>query len=88
MYAGIFTDFFSVLKTSSGKLRLVNDYRSLNKVLARPDWQFLLSEVVRSRIYPEARVFGTLDLTSRYNQIPLSKDYCNLTTFTLPFGNY
>ena len=74
-------------KPTSGKLRLVTDYRNLNKALARPEWLFLPSNAVR-RIDPEARVFRALDLTSGYHQVTLSEADRDLTTFTLPFGRY
>ena len=82
------TQGFFMPKPSTGKLRLVTDYRNLNKALARPEWPFLPSEAVRRRIDPGARVFGALDLTSGYHQVPLTEANRDLTTFTLPFGRY
>ena len=82
------TQGFFVLKPSSGRLRLVTDYRNLNKALARPEWPFLPSDQVRKRIDPKARVFGALDLTSGYHQVELTESDRDLTTFTLPFGRY
>ena len=82
------TQGFFVPKGDSNKLRLVTDYRQLNKALDRPDWPFLPSEAVRSRRDPGARVFGAMDLTSGYHQVPLTKADRDLTTFTLPFGRY
>ena len=82
------TQGFFVPKPSLGKLRLVMDYRNLNKALARPEWPFLPSDAVRRRLDPGARVFGALDLTSGYHQVPLTEADRDLTTFTLPFGRY
>merc|ERR1712082_417676 len=82
------TQGFVVPKPSSGKLRLVTDYRNLNKALARLEWPFLPSEAVRRRLDPGARVFGALDLTSGYHQVPLTEADRDLTTFTMPFGRY
>ena len=67
------TQGFFVSKPSSGKLRLVTDYRNLNKALARPEWPFLPSDQVRKRIDPKARVFGAFDLTSGYHQVKLTE---------------
>ena len=64
----------------------MTDYRNLNKALARPEWPFLLSDQVRNRIDPKARVFGALDLTSGYHQVELTEADRDLMTFTLPFG--
>ena len=47
------TQGFFVPKLSSGKLRLVKDYRNLNKALARPEWPFLPSDAVRRRVDPK-----------------------------------
>ena len=82
------TQGFFVPKPSSATLRLVMDYHNLNKALARPEWPFLPSDAVRRRLDPKARVFGALDLTSRYHQVPLTEADRDLTTFTRPFGRY
>ena len=80
------TQFFFVPKPGTKKLRLVTDYRQINKSLKRPEWPFLPSEAVRRQVDPEAKVFGALDLTSGNHQICLSEEDKDLTTFTLPFG--
>ena len=69
-------------------LRLVTDYREINKSLERPKWPFMPSEAVRRQLDPEGKVLCALDLTSGYQQVCLSEADKDLTTFTLPFGRY
>ena len=81
------TQGFFVPKPGTKKLRLVTDYREINKNLKRPEWPFMPSEAVRRQVDPEAKVFAALDLTSGYHQVKLSEEDKDLTTFTLPFGS-
>ena len=82
------TQGFFVPKPGTKKLRLVTDYREINKSLKRPEWPFLPSDAVRRQVDPGAKVFAALDLTSGYHQIKLSEEDKDLTTFTLPYGRY
>ena len=84
VYAGI----FFVPKPNSEKLRLVTDYRELNKSLARPDWPFMAVDMVGRQLDPDAKVFCALDLTAGYHQVELSAKDKDLTTFTLPWGRF
>ena len=65
------------------KLRLVTDYRELNKVLKRPEWTFMLAEAVRRQIDPITQVFCTLDLCQGYQQVLIAEEYKDMTTFSL-----
>merc|ERR1712121_276542 len=55
------TQGFFVPKPGTNKLRLVTDYREINKNLKRPEWPFMPSEAVRRQVDPGAKVFAALD---------------------------
>ena len=79
---------FFVPKRNSEKLRLLTDYRELNKSLAGPDWPFMASDMVQRSLNPKAKVLCALDLTAGYHQVELSEEDKDLTCFTLPWGRF
>ena len=76
--------------TESGdiKLRLVTDYRELNRAVLRPTHPFPSAPDLMRRINPTSRFFAKLDAVHGYFQIALDEPSSKLTTFILPCGRY
>ena len=58
----------------SGALRLVTDFRGLNKYLERPTDSFLTTEVLAKMVRADSRYFAKVDLVSAYHQVPLDEE--------------
>jgi hypothetical protein len=72
----------------NGKVRLVIDYRQLNKATCRQVHPFSLVPDLMRQIDPEARFFAKLDAIQGYFQVPLDEESSKLCTFLLPDGKY
>jgi hypothetical protein len=72
----------------NGKVRLVIDYRQLNKATSRPVHPFSSVPDLMRQIDPEARFFAKLDAIHGYFQVPLDEESSKLCTFLLPDGKY
>ena len=70
------------------KLRLITDYRELNKMLKRPEWPFLSADAVRRQIDNNTQIFYALDLCQGYQQVPIAEEHKDLTMFSLPWGHF
>ena len=79
---------FFVEKPGTSKVRLVTDYRQLNRRVKRPIHPFSPATDLIKRVDPEARWFCKLDAVHGYFQIPLDEPSSLLTTFLLPSGRY
>ena len=75
---------FAVPKQDSTKVRLVADFRQLNKALKRPHWPTESSGQLLRHIDPKARFFVTIDATSGYHQVPVSEESQKYLTYLLP----
>ena len=62
---------FAVPKNDSSKVRIVMDFRQLNK---RPHWPTESSCQLLRHICPKSKFYVTVDATSGYHQVPVSKD--------------
>lgn len=85
------TDFvspFLVVPKPGGKVRLVVDYKRLNKFVKRPFHPFPSLSDVKMAIPPTAKWFATLDATKGYWQVPLHEASQLLTTFLTPWGRF
>ena len=64
---------FFVTKPSSTpdsiKVRLVSDFRGVNKILRRPGYPMDGSSLILKRLDPNETFFATIDLSSRYHQV-------------------
>ncbi|KAG0428305.1 Retrovirus-related Pol polyprotein from transposon 17.6, partial [Dictyocoela muelleri] len=71
-----------ILRKSNGKLRLVVDYRELNKVTDKTS-HFLpkISEILSNM--SKAKVFSKIDLNKGYYQIKMNKDDISKTGFRI-----
>jgi hypothetical protein len=72
----------------NGKVRLVIDYRQLNKATSWPVHPFSSVPDLMGQIDPEARFFAKLDAIHGYFQVPLDEESSKLCTFMLPDGKY
>ena len=69
-------------------LRLVTDYRSVNRLIARPAWPFTASTKLIEKIESTLPYVAAVDLLSGYHQVPLDKDSSMMTCFITPYGKY
>jgi hypothetical protein len=83
-----FTSPFLVVGKPNGSVRLVVDYKGLNKFVRRPIHPFPSISDVKVAIPPEAKWFATLDATKGYWQVPLDEESQLLTTFLTPWGRF
>ena len=72
----------------NGKLRLVCDWRGLNKYLKRAPHPFSSARDIVNAVLPESKVFCTFDCVQGYHQLKLDDSSADLTTFILPSGRY
>ena len=71
-----------------GKVRLVVDYRGINKHIERPVHPFPSPRDILKGIKPDSKWFLKLDAVQGYYQVPLDEESAALTTFLLPSGRY
>ena len=71
----------------SSKVRLCVDLKKLNLNVKCERYVLPTLEDVTSKL-SRATVFSSLDVTSRFYQIPHEEGSCQLTTFVMPFGRY
>ena len=83
---------FFVTKPSSDasdvKVRLVSDFRGVNKILRRPGHPMDGSSMILKRLNPSEGFFCTIDLSSGYHQIALAEESRDLFAIVLPQGKY
>lgn len=77
---------FAILERN-GKIRLVEDYRELNKI-TKKDATPLPNLWDKLRSIPKSSYFGQIDLSMGYHQVKLYPESCGLTAFVLPNGHY
>ena len=65
---------FAVAKNDSSKVRIVADFRQLNKALKRPQWPTESSCQLLRHVCPKSRYYVTVDATSGYHQVPVSEE--------------
>ena len=72
----------------NGKVRLVVDYRDINRFISRPVHPFPSPRDVVKGILPTSKYFMKLDAVQGYYQLPLDEESSYLTTFLMPTGRY
>ena len=77
-----------IAKSNGQDVRLVVDYRELNKQIQRPVHPFMSAADTIRQIGPTAKFFATLDAVSGYFQIRLTEKSAKLTTFLAPWGKW
>ena len=55
-------------------VRLVVDFRSLNRVLTRPGYPYANSQKILRKLRPEDKIFISIDMTASYFQNSVHKD--------------
>lgn len=76
-----------VVRKKSGNIRLVVDFRHLNKYIQRQHYQIpRLDDMLP--LLANSYIYSTLDATSGYHQIPVHNESQHLFTFSTPFGRY
>ena len=76
-----------LIKKKDGTLRLVVDYRRLNKVVKTTSFPLPLIADTIDRL-GNARYFSTLDLNSGFFQLKLAEEHADRTAFATPYGLY
>lgn len=76
-----------VARRKSGAIRIVIDYRHLNKYLSRTFFQMPTTEDILLKM-EGAKFFTVLDARSGYHQIAISNKSKKLLTFSTPFGPF
>ena len=69
-------------------VRLVTDYKEINKYIDRPVHPFPSCKDVLRGIKPDSRWFLKFDAMAGYHQIPLDDESSKLTTFLVERGRY
>ena len=77
-----------IIKPDNKSLRLITDFRGLNKYVNRPIHPFPTVKEVCSSIPNGTKYFMKLDAQKGYFQIPVEKESQALTCFILPQGRY
>ena len=76
-----------VTRKETGDIRLVVDFRQLNKAVQRQTYQIpRLDDMLP--LLTNAKLFSSLDGVSGHLQIPVHADSQELLTFSTPFGRY
>ena len=71
----------------NGKLRLIIDYRQLNKQTVKSCWPLLSVEEIFDTLEGSC-YFPTIDMSWGFHQLPLETSSQNYTAFTTPFGSF
>merc|ERR1711954_90620 len=77
-----------VPKADGVSLRMVTDFRGLNKIIQRPVWPFSSTESIIAKTDPSKQWIASIDMLSGYHQIPLSEESSFLTCFIMPWGKF
>ena len=56
------------------KVRMVSDFRPVNRVLKRPGYPMEGSAAILKKLNPDEGYFCTIDLSSGYHQIELAEE--------------
>ena len=75
-------------KSDGVSLRLVTDYGTINRLIARPAWPFTASTKLIEKVEANLPWVAAVDLLSGYHQVPLDKESSMMTCFITPFGTY
>ena len=70
------------------RVRMVSDFRPVNKILRRPGYPYEGSAQILRRLNPDEPYFSTIDLSSGYHQCEIHEDDRDLFAVILPQGKY
>ena len=77
-----------MVKGNGKDVRIVSDFKQLNKAIQRPHWPTESSDQLLRNIESDSKYFVTLDLTSGYHQVQVDKESRNLLCISTPSGRY
>ena len=77
-----------LLKDNNRELRLITDFRGINKMLLRPVYPFESTKDILHNIPSNHCYFADLDMVQGYFQVPLDEETSNLMVFITPWGKY
>ena len=76
-----------LLAKKNGKLRLVIDYRQLNKQTIKSTWPIPSIEEMFDTLEGSA-YFTSIDMSAGFYQVPMAESSQDYTTFSTPFGSF
>ena len=79
---------FPVPKGDGTSVRIVADFKRLNRNIQRPVWSTESSNQLLRHIDAGARFFATMDLASGYHKIPIDKESQDLLVISTPMGRF
>ena len=79
---------FPVIKGNGKDVRIVSDFKTLNRAIERPHWPTESSDQLLRNIVSDSKYFVTLDLTSGYHQVQVDVESRNLLCISTPRGRY
>ena len=77
---------FPVLKGDGCSVRIVSDFKNVNRCISRPAHPTDSAQQLLRQINPTSRYFATIDCMSGYSQIPISEASSNLLVIATPAG--
>ena len=80
--------FHQVEKDNKRDLRLITDFRGINKMLLHPVYPFKSTNKILESIPSENIYFAALDMLKGYFQVPLDEETSNLTVCITPWDKY
>lgn len=84
---GVWSSPCFFVRKKDGSLRLVIDYRRLNKITIKDNFPLPIIDSLLDSL-GGAKIFTTLDAASGYHQIPMHKDSMAKTGFITPQGTF
>lgn len=84
---GVWSSPCFFVRKKDGSLRLVIDYRRLNKATIKDNFPLPIIDSLLDSL-ANAQVFSTLDAASGYHQVPMHKDSMAKTGFITPRGTF
>ena len=79
---------FPVLKGDKQSVRIVSDFKAVNRCLTRPTHPTDSAQQLLRQIKPTSRYFATIDCTSGYSQIPISEASSDLLVISTTAGRF
>ena len=79
---------FPVLKGDGSSVRLVSDFKNVNRCIKRPTHPTDSDNQLLRQISPTSRYFCTIDCVSGYHHIPITEESSNLLVIATPAGRF
>ena len=83
-----FSRSFPVLKGDGSSVRLVSDFKNVNRCIKRPNHLTDSANQLLRQIAPTSRYFCTIDCVAGYHQIPIDEESSNLLVIATPAGRF